>query len=207
MSFFTVFGLWGKNSGLLAQKLQKDCPNCNLCVQKFSVENLIPEKTFTIFSSTDQKFCGLCQQMLSKRKFFSKVIFFLGKNSCLPTEVEREGFWCAVRTSGRFVKTALYVSEWDVWLNCFFYEIFEFRHCFPNVGRTFGNIGAKISEKLSKVHSTWTTNFSRKVCFLKKIFTLTNLASSREKICRILSESLRPVRKTTFYTRSGELLA
>ena len=59
LSFLTVFGLWEKNSGFLAQKLQKNCQNFNLCVQKISVENLTFEKTFTIFSSTDQKICGL----------------------------------------------------------------------------------------------------------------------------------------------------
>ena len=40
--------------------------------------------------------------------------------------------------------------------NCFFYELFEFRYCFPTVGRKKYNIGAETSEKLSKVHSTWT---------------------------------------------------
>ena len=33
MTFSTVFGVWRKYSGILAaQKLQKDCQNCNLCV-------------------------------------------------------------------------------------------------------------------------------------------------------------------------------
>ena len=88
----------------------------------------------------------------------SKVVFFVGKNSCLPTEFEGESFWCSVRTFGRFVKTALCVSEWDFWVNCFFYEFFEFFRCFPTVVRIFCNIGAKSLEKLSKVHSTWTTS-------------------------------------------------
>ena len=105
-------------------------------------------------------------------------------------EVEGESFWCSVRTFGRFVKNALYVSEWDFWLNCFFREFFEFRHCSPTVGRTFCNIGAKTLEKLSKVLSTWTTNFSRKVCFLKKIFTFAVFSRFDVKLCGLLSESL-----------------
>ena len=43
MSFFTVFGLWGKDSGTLAQKSQKVCQKCNLCLQTNFAENLIFE--------------------------------------------------------------------------------------------------------------------------------------------------------------------
>ena len=111
-----------------------------------------------------------------------------------------------LRTSGRFVKTALFVSEWDFWLNCFFYEFFEFRHCFPTVNGTFFNIDPKTLGKLSKAHSTWTTIFLRKVCFLKKIFTFTNFSSFDEKLCKQLKK-FRPGLKTAFYTRSGDLLA
>ena len=42
--------------------------------------------------------------------------------------------------------------------NCFFYEPFEFRYCFPTVCRKFCNIGAENLKKLSKAHSTWTTD-------------------------------------------------
>ena len=135
------------------------------------------KKFLHFFRVLIKNFADCCQKMLSKRKILSMVNIFLGKNYRLPTEVEGEGFWCSVRTSGRFVKTALFVSEWDVWLNCFLYEFFEFRHCFPTVSKTFYTIDAKTLEKLSKVHSTWTPNFSRKVCFLKKNFTFINFSN------------------------------
>ena len=106
------------------------------------------------------------------RKLREKVFFVFGKN------------FRQVRQKGTFV------PEWDFWVNCFFYEFFEFLHCFPTVGRTFCNIGAKSVEKLSKVHSTWPTNFSRKVCFLKKIFTFRNVSSFDEKLCELLSEAV-----------------
>ena len=147
-------------------------------------------KLLQFFRVLIKKFADFCQKTMSKRKDLSMVNIFLGKNSCLPTEVEGEGFWCSVRTTCRFVKTALYVSEWDVWLNCFFYEFFEFRHCFPTVSRAFFNLGAKTLEKLSKAHSTWTTSFLRKVCVLKIIFTFTNFSSFDERLCGNLSESV-----------------
>ena len=145
MSIFTVFGVWGKHCGILAQKLREVCQNCNFCVQKVYVEILIfEEKLLQIFRVLIKNFADFCQKMLSKRKILSKVIFFLGKISCHPTEIEREGLWCSVRTFGRFVKTSLYLPEWDFWLNCFFYEFFDFLHYFPIVGRTFCNNGANL---------------------------------------------------------------
>ena len=135
--------------------------------------------------------------MLSKRKILSKVIFFLGKNSCLPLGSWGRRFWCSVRTFGRFVKTALYLSQWDFWVN-FFFEFNEFLHSFPTVSRTFCNIGVKPLEKLPKLHFTWTTNFLRKVCFLKKIFTFTFFSSYDEKLCGHLSESVPPDLKNCF---------
>ena len=54
MSFFTVFGLWGKYSGTLAQRFQKKCQNAIHVDKKNFVEILIfEEKAFAIFSSTD----------------------------------------------------------------------------------------------------------------------------------------------------------
>ena len=198
LSIFTVSGLWGKHSSLFSQRHQKVCQNCNWCVQKISVKIWFLTKLVLFFRVLIKNFADFCQKMLNKRKSLGKVLFFLGKKSFLTTEVEGEGFWCSVRTFGRFIKTALFESEWDFWLNCFFYEFFDFRLCFPTVSRTFFNIGAKVLEKLSKVHSTWTTNFSRKVCFLKKIFTFTNFSSFDEKLCGFLSECVRPVLKNCF---------
>ena len=74
----------------------------------------------------------------------------------------------------------------------FFYEFFESRHCFPTVGRTFCNNGEKTLEKLSKVHSTWTKDFSRKVWFLKKKFTFTIFSSFDENPCGLPSQSVPP---------------
>ena len=186
LKFSTVFELWGNVSGILAQKLQKVCQNCNLCVQKNFVEILIFEKTFTIFSSTDQKYPGLLSKILSRRKLLNRV-FSSEKISCLPTEVEGEGIWCSVRTFSRFVKTALYVSEWDFWLNCFFYDFFEFRQFFLTVGRTFGNIGAKTLEKLSKVPSTWTTKLLEESVFFEENFYFYNFF---EFWCKTLQTSV-----------------
>ena len=121
MSFFTLFRLWGKNCGILAQKLQKLFPNCNLCVKKFFSEIWFwKKKLLHFFRVLIKNFTEFCQKMLSKRKILSKVIFFLGKISCHPTEIEEEGLWCSVETFARLVKTALFVSDWGLWLNCFF---------------------------------------------------------------------------------------
>ena len=155
-------------------------------------------KNFHNFFEYWSKILRLLTKMLSNRKILSQVIFFLGKKSCLPREVEGKGFSCSVRTSGMFVKTALFVSEWDFRLNCFFYDFFEFCHCFPTVNRTFFNIGPKTLRKLSKAHSVWTTNFLRKVCFLKKIFTFTSFSSFDEKLCGHLSENVQPHLKKCF---------
>ena len=122
-------------------------------------------KNFYNFFEYWSKFLRLLTKMLSDRKILSKVIFFLGQNSCLPTEVEGKCFWCSVRTSGRFVKTALYVSEWEFWSFCFFYEFFEFLLSFPTVGGKFCNIDVETSEKLLKVHSTWTTELFKESLF------------------------------------------
>ena len=157
----------------------------------------LKKKLLQFFRVLIKNFATLAK-MLSNRKTLSKVIFFLGKNSYLPTEVEGQGFWCSVRTSGRFVKTAFYVSKWDFRLNCFFYEFFEFGLCFPTVNRLFFNIGPKTLGKLSKAHSVWTRNFLRNVCFLKKLFTFTSFSSFDEKLCGHLSESVPPYLKKCF---------
>ena len=198
MSIFTVLGLWGKHSGILAQNLQKVGQNCNWCVQKISVKYWFLTKLVLFFRVLIKHFADFCQKMLSKRIILGKVPFFCGKKSFLTTEVEGEGFWCSVRTFGRFIETELFVSEWDFWLNCFFYEFFEFRPCFPTVNRTFFNIDPKTLGKLSKAHSTWTTFFLRKVCFLKKIFTFTNFSSFDEKLCEHLSVKIPPGLKNCF---------
>ena len=49
--------------------------------------------------------------------------------------------------------------------NCFFHELFEFRYCFPTVGRKICKIGAETLEKVSKVHSTWTTELFEESLF------------------------------------------
>ena len=54
---------------------------------------------------------------------------------------------------------------YDFIKNCFFYEILEFRYCFSTVGRKIYNIGTETSEKLSKVHSTWTTELFEESMF------------------------------------------
>ena len=102
------------------------------------------KKFLHFFRVLIKKFAHFREKKLSKRKILSVVIFFVGKVSCLPTKIEGDGFWCSVRTFGRFVKTALYLSERDFWLNCFFYDFFEFCHCFLTVGRKICNIGAEI---------------------------------------------------------------
>ena len=91
-------------------------------------------------------------------KFMSKVIFFVGKNSCLPTEFEGESFWCSVRTFGRFVKTAALCVRMRFLSELFFLWIFWVFSLFSDCGKIICNIGAKSLEKLSKVHSTWTTS-------------------------------------------------
>ena len=104
----------------------------------------LKKKLLQFFRVLIKNFADFRQKMLSKRKILSKVIFFLGKSSCFPTEVEAEGFSWSVRTFVRFVKTALYLSEWDFWLNCFFYEFFSF----VTVFRLWAEHSASLSQKL-----------------------------------------------------------
>ena len=132
LSIFTVPGLWGKHSSILAQKHRKVCQNCNWCVQKISVKYWFLTKLVLFFRVLIKNFADFCQKMLSKRIILGKVPFFCGKKSFLTTEVEGEGFWCSVRTFGSFIEAALFVSEWDFWLNCFFYEFFWFSSLFSD---------------------------------------------------------------------------
>ena len=92
-----------------------------------------------------------------QRKFLNKFIFFLGKNSCLSTEVEGEGFSKSVETFDGFVKTAFYVSERDFWVNCFFFELFWVSSLFFNCGKN--------------ILQHWRKNFGK---FVKGAFYLNN---------------------------------
>ena len=171
IKFFPVFGLWGRYSGGLAQKLEKDCQNFFLRVRKrFFGETLTfgGKKFLYYFRVLIKNFADFCRKearQVSKdafqsfpENFFGKVIFLLGKKSCLSTEVEVEGFWNSVKSFDRFVQTAFCVSERDFWVNCSFFALFEFLHCFKAVERTFCNIGGKNSETMPKQFSTSTTN-------------------------------------------------
>ena len=75
LSFSTVFGLWGKYSGILAQKLQKVCQNCNLCVQKISLENFIFEKNFYNFFEYWSKILRLWQKCWVIEKLWVRLYF------------------------------------------------------------------------------------------------------------------------------------
>ena len=141
MSFFIVFGLWGKHCGILAQKLQKVYQKCNLCLQKIQEE--------------------------------------LG-------------------TFDRFAKTALYLYESDFWLNCFFMNFLSFVNVFRLWAENFATLAQKLQRSCQKCILLEQQNFSRKVCFLKKIFSYTNFSSFDEKLCGHLSESVPPDLKNCF---------
>ena len=68
------------------------------------------KKLLQFFRVLINSFAEFCQKFLVGENYWIGL-FSSEKNSCLPTEVEGEGVWCSVRTFGRFVKSALYVSE------------------------------------------------------------------------------------------------
>ena len=149
-----------------------------------------------------------CQKMLSNRKNLSRVIFLLGKNSCLPTEIEGEGFWCSVKSFGRFVKTELYMSDWGLWLNCFLYELFFVSSLFSDFGQ---NILQKWRKNLRKdVEGEFNLNnntFWGKFVFWKNFLLFQFFRVLMKKSADFCRKVFRRIWKTAFYTRSGDLFA
>ena len=79
--FTTVFGLWGKDSGTLAQNLQKVCQNAIHVDKKVLRKNwFLKKKLLQFFRVPIKNFADFCQNMLSKRKVLSRA-FFLGKKT------------------------------------------------------------------------------------------------------------------------------
>ena len=111
-------------------------------------------------------------------------------------EIEGEGLWCPVRTFGSFVKTALYLSEWD-----FFYWTVSSMNflSFFTIFRLWEKHCATLAQKHWKSCQMCILleqqNFSRRVCFLKKIITF---SSFDKKLCRLPPESLPPGLKNCF---------
>ena len=105
-SFFRVFGLWGKYSGIFGAKASKGLLELHstrlkeVFLGNFDFWRKTFYNYFEYWSKTLRTFVenksAKFQKMLFRafqRKFFSKIIFFLGKKSCFSTEVEGEGFW------------------------------------------------------------------------------------------------------------------
>ena len=94
--------------------------NFDILKKKFSQLFRVLIKTSKTFVKNKSAKCQKMHFRAFQRIFFGTVIFFLGKKSCLSTEVEEEGFWKSVKSLDRFVQTAFYVSKGDFCANCFF---------------------------------------------------------------------------------------
>ena len=169
------------------------------------MENLIfEEKTCTIFRVLIKNVVKKCWV---KEEFWVRLSFSSEKNSCRPTEVEGEDFWCSVRTFGWFVRTAFYVSVWDFWVNCFFCEIQSFFIVFRLWEEHSATLAQNLWESCQRCILLDQQTFRGKFVFWRKYSLL--------EIFRVLiKNSLDFCRKTfhlvwelAFYTRSGGLLA
>ena len=159
---------------------------------------LFEEKTFTIFCENWSKNLRIFVKKSWVREKFWVRFFFLGKSSCFPTEVEPQGFWCSVRLFVRFVKTALYVSEWDFWFNSFFYEFF---FSFVTVFRLWAEYSATGAFYLNN------NTFRGRFVFWRTYFFLQFFRSLLTNFADFCRKDFRAVWKTAFYTRSEDLLA
>ena len=201
--FFTVFGPWGKNSGILARKLQKVCQKSNLCVQKNSVENLIFEKTFTIFSSTDQNFCDFWQKCRVIEKFWVRLYFSSDKIHVFLRKLREKVFGVRYELQAGSLKLHFMCPNENFERSVFsmnFLSLFT-------VFRLWAEISATLTQKIQrgcqKCILLEQQNFLRKVWFLKNINTFTIFSSFDEKLCRILPESLPPALKNCFLHSSS----
>ena len=103
-----------------------------------------------------------------------------------------------LRTFGRFVKTALYLSEWDFWLNYFSMNFLSFVNVFRLWAENSATLAQKLQRSCQKCILLEQQNFSRKDCFLKKLFTFTIFSSFDGKLRRLLPEILPPALKNCF---------
>ena len=119
-------------------------------------------------------------------KSLSKVQFICTKNSK------------RIRTFGRFNKAALYLSEWDFWLSYFLINFLSFVNVFRVWSDNSTTLAQELQRSCQKCIILEQQNFSRKVLFLKRIFTFTNFSSFDQKLCGHLSESVPPDLKNCF---------
>ena len=112
-----------------------------------------------------------------------------------------------LRTFDRFVKTALYLSEWDFWMNIFFMNFLSF----VTVSRLLLEHSATLAQKLWKSCQRcilleqqifWGKFVFWRKYLLVQIFRV--LMKNSANICR---KVFCPDWKTAFYTRSRDLLA
>ena len=222
MTFFTVFGLWGKYSGRLAQKIQEDCQNCILRVRKSFLGRFwyLKKETFPNFSSFSQKLCGLlsktsppgfkkCVSGLSRETFSVRISF--------PSKKIMSFYGIWGRMFLMFGKIfhqvrqnctlSLYVSEGDFWVNCFFYDFFWVSSLFSDCGKNILQHWPKIFGKCVKTLFYWNNKFFEENCFLKKILTFKVFSSFDQKLCGRLQESLPPGFKNCLLHLSAEVIA
>ena len=112
-----------------------------------------------------------------------------------------------ITTFGRFVKTALYLSEWDFWLSFFLINFLSFVNVFWLWSEKSTTLAQELQRSCQKCILLEQQNFSRKDCFLKKLFTFTIFSSLMENSADFCQKGFAPIWKTAFYTGSGGLLA
>ena len=127
----------------------------------------LKKKLSQFFRVLIKNFADFCQKIFSNRKIFNEVIFFLEKKHVFPRKL-REKFLVFVRNFRQVGQDCTLCVRMRFLSELFYLWIFWVFYCFPTVGRTFFNIGAKVLEKLSKVHSTWTTKLFEESLFFEE---------------------------------------
>ena len=125
-----------------------------------------------------------------------ETIFFFSKSSKLSVVFRLWG-----KHFGNLAKIILLkiIFIYEFIKNCFFYELFEFRYCFPTVGRKICNIGAENLEKVSKLHSTWTTELFEESLFSQdNIFFYNFFRVFMKNFADFCQKGFGPIWKTVF---------
>ena len=141
-------------------------------------------------------------------KFMSKVIFFVGKNSCLPTEFEGESFWCSVRTFGRFVKTATLCVRMRFLSELFFLWIFWVFSLFSDCGKNIlQHWRKKFREVVKGAFYLNNKSFRGKFVFWRKYLLSQFFRYLMKNSAHLCRKAFPPIWKIAFCTRSGYRLA
>ena len=112
-----------------------------------------------------------------------------------------------VRTFERFVKTALYLSEWDFWMNFIFMNFLSFVTVSRLLLEHSATLAQKLWESCQRCILLEQQIFWGKFVFWRKYLLLQIFRVLMKNSANICRKVFRPDWKTAFFTHSGDLLA